>query len=148
MRNYIDRHYRHYPDNLWLLRLFIILFIDILYFLLIFIYTIEKSNTFLSIFLIIIPLQSTYIHFIYYLRPFYRNLIFVGLVSIYCFMSKLIMSFLLFKQTIFLSIVYICITIEIVFHFIWISIGMYSEIRYQKLLELSKYNYEMENLIV
>jgi hypothetical protein len=146
--SYIDRHFRHYPDNLWLIRLFLILFVDIIYFLLIFIFTIEKSNTYLSIFLVIIPLQSTYIHFIYYLKPFYRNFIFVGLITIYCFMSKIIMSFLLFQQSNFLIIVYLCMTLEMIFYFIWLSIGMYNEIRYQKLLDISKNNCEMENLIV
>jgi len=148
MRNYIDKHFRHYSDTLWLLRVFIIFFIDLLYNLLIFIYSIEKSKTILTIFLIIIPTHSTYIQIVFYDKPFYRNLIFVGLVSIYLFLSKVIMSFLIFNHLSYLNIVYMCMTFEIMFHFIWICIGVFSEIRYQRLLEISKQNEEMENLIV
>jgi len=148
MRNYIDKHFRHYSDTLWLLRVFIIFFIDLLYNLLIFIYSIEKSKTILTIFLIIIPTHSTYIQIVFYDKPFYRNLIFVGLVSIYLFLSKVIMSFLIFNHLSYLNIVYMCMTFEIMFHFIWICIGVFSEIRYQRLLEIAKQNEEMENLIV
>lgn len=148
MRNYIDKHFRHYSDTLWLMRVFIIFFIDLLYSLLIFIYSIEKSATILTIFLIIIPTHSTYIQIVFYDKPFYRNLIFVGLVSIYLFLSKVIMSFLIFNHLSYLNIVYMCMTFEIMFHFIWICIGIFSEIRYQRLLEISKQNEEMENLIV
>jgi len=148
MRNYIDKHFRHYSDTLWLLRVFIIFFIDLLYNLLIFIYSIEKSKTILTIFLIIIPTHSTYIQIVFYDKPFYRNLIFVGLVSIYLFLSKVIMSFLIFNHLSYLNIVYMCMTFEIMFHFIWICIGVISEIRYQRLLEIAKQNEEMENLIV
>lgn len=148
MRNYIDKHFRHYSDTLWLIRVFIIFFIDLLYSLLIFIYSIEKSATILTIFLIIIPTHSTYIQIVFYDKPFYRNLIFVGLVSIYLFLSKVIMSFLIFNHLSYLNIVYMCMTFEIMFHFIWICIGIFSEKRYQRLLEISRQNEEMENLIV
>lgn len=149
MQSYIDKHFRHYPDSLWLIRVFIMIFIDLLYNLLVFIYTIERSNSLLAILFIIIPVQSTYCQLIFYCKVFFRNLIFVGLITIYCFLSKVIMSFLLFNNYIgYMNIVYICMTIEIVFHFIWIFIGVYNEIRYQKLIEISRQHIEMEQLIV
>jgi hypothetical protein len=148
MQNYIDKHFRHYSDSLWLIRVFLIIFVDLIYNLLIFIFSIEKSKTILTIFFIIIPSQSTYMQFVFYLKPFYRNLIFVGLISIYCFLSKVIMSFLIFNHLAYLNIIYMCMTFEIIFHFIWICIGIFSEIRYQRLLEIAKHNEEMENLIV
>jgi hypothetical protein len=148
MKNYIDKHFKHYSDNLWLTRIFIIIFIDLIYNLLIFVHTLEKSRTYLTILLIIIPLQSSYIQFIFYIKPFFRNLIFVGLVSIYCFISKIIMSLLLFNHSSFLILIYIAISLEFVFHFNWLLIGLFGEIRYQRLLELANKNDEMDRLIV